>query len=92
MIAADRVEVSGADPKTIGLLASERAIPIFETSTQVPDLEDIFFNLTSQARRRAAEDGAMSRLVRVELLKLRTVRTTYGLLVAAALLTAFLAG
>jgi cobalamin synthase len=34
----------------------------------------------------------MSRLVRVELLKLRTVRTTYGLLVAAALLTAFLAG
>lgn len=34
----------------------------------------------------------MSRLVRVELLKLRTVRTTYGLLVAAVLLTAFLAG
>jgi ABC-2 type transport system permease protein len=33
----------------------------------------------------------MSRLVRVELLKLRTVRTTYGLLVAAALLTALLA-
>lgn len=33
----------------------------------------------------------MTRLVRVELLKLRTVRTTYGLLAAAALLTAFLA-
>jgi ABC-2 type transport system permease protein len=33
----------------------------------------------------------MSRLVRVELLKLRTVRTTYGLLAAAALLTALLA-
>jgi len=33
----------------------------------------------------------MSRLVRAELLKLRTVRTTYGLLVAAALLTASLA-
>jgi hypothetical protein len=33
----------------------------------------------------------MSRLVRVELLKLRTLRTTYGLLAAAALLTAFLA-
>jgi ABC-2 type transport system permease protein len=33
----------------------------------------------------------MNRLVRVELLKLRTVRTTYGLLAAAALLTAFLA-
>jgi ABC-2 type transport system permease protein len=34
----------------------------------------------------------MSRLVRVELLKLRTIRTTYGLLAAAALLTALLAG
>jgi ABC-2 type transport system permease protein len=34
----------------------------------------------------------MSRLVRVELLKLRTVRTTYGLLAAVALLTALLAG
>jgi ABC-2 type transport system permease protein len=33
----------------------------------------------------------MSRLVQVELLKLRTVRTTYGLLVAAALLTGLLA-
>jgi ABC-2 type transport system permease protein len=33
----------------------------------------------------------MSRLVGVELLKLRTIRTTYGLLVAAALLTALLA-
>jgi ABC-2 type transport system permease protein len=33
----------------------------------------------------------MSRLVRVELLKLQTVRTTYGLLAAEALLTAFLA-
>ena len=34
----------------------------------------------------------MSRLVRVELLKLRTIRTTYGLLAAAAFLTALLAG
>jgi ABC-2 type transport system permease protein len=34
----------------------------------------------------------VNRLVRVELLKLRTVRTTYGLLVAAALLSALLAG
>ncbi len=34
----------------------------------------------------------MSRLTRVELVKLRTVRTTYGLLVAAALVTALLAG
>jgi ABC-2 type transport system permease protein len=34
----------------------------------------------------------MSRLIRVELLKLRTVRSTYGLLVAAALVTALLVG
>ncbi len=34
----------------------------------------------------------MSRLIRVELVKLRTIRTTYGLLAAAALLTALLAG
>jgi hypothetical protein len=34
----------------------------------------------------------MSRLVQVELLKLRTVRTTYGLLAAGSLLTALIAG
>jgi hypothetical protein len=48
VIAADRVEVSGASPETIGTLAAERAIPIFEATTQSPDLEDIFLKLTSE--------------------------------------------
>jgi ABC-2 type transport system ATP-binding protein len=49
IIAADRIEVSGASAETIGLLAAERAIPIFEATTQVPDLEDIFLKLTSES-------------------------------------------
>jgi ABC-2 type transport system ATP-binding protein len=49
VIAADRVEVTGASPETIGLLAAERAIPIFETRTEAPALEDIFLELTSDS-------------------------------------------
>jgi ABC-2 type transport system ATP-binding protein len=49
VIAADRVEVSGASPETIGMLAAERAIPVFETTTQAPDLEDVFLKLTSES-------------------------------------------
>jgi ABC-2 type transport system ATP-binding protein len=49
VIAPDRVEVSGASPETIGMLAAERAIPVFETATQVPDLEDIFLKLTTDS-------------------------------------------
>ena len=48
VIAADRVEVSGASPETIGTLAAELAIPIFEATNQSPDLEDIFLKLTSE--------------------------------------------
>lgn len=57
VIAADRVEVSGASPETIGMLAAERAIPIFETTTQTPDLEDIFFKLTSGSADKAPKAG-----------------------------------
>jgi ABC-2 type transport system ATP-binding protein len=49
VVAAYRVEVSGASAETIGLLATERAIPIFETTTQVPDLEQIFLELISES-------------------------------------------
>jgi ABC-2 type transport system ATP-binding protein len=49
VIAADRVEVSGASPETIGTLAVRHAIPIFEATSQVPDLEDIFLKLTSES-------------------------------------------
>jgi ABC-2 type transport system ATP-binding protein len=48
VIAVDRVEVNGASPETIGLLAAERAIPIFETTTEALALEDIFLRLTSE--------------------------------------------
>jgi ABC-2 type transport system ATP-binding protein len=47
VVAADRVEISDASPEDIGLLAAERAIPIFEATSQVPDLEDIFLKLTA---------------------------------------------
>jgi ABC-2 type transport system ATP-binding protein len=49
VVAADRVEVTGATPERIGLLAAEHAIPIFETSTQTANLEDVFFQLTAHA-------------------------------------------
>jgi ABC-2 type transport system ATP-binding protein len=48
VVAVDRVVVSGASPETIGLLAAERAIPIFETTTEALALEDIFLRLTSE--------------------------------------------
>jgi ABC-2 type transport system ATP-binding protein len=47
IVGADRLEVRGASPEAIGLLAAKRAIPIFETTTHVPELEDIFLKLTS---------------------------------------------
>jgi ABC-2 type transport system ATP-binding protein len=55
-IAADRVEVSGASPEAIGLLAAERGIPIFETTIEEPALEDIFLEMTSESRDESSED------------------------------------
>jgi ABC-2 type transport system ATP-binding protein len=49
VVAADRVEVTGTSAETIGMLAAERAIPIFEATTYVPDLEDIFLKMTSDS-------------------------------------------
>ncbi len=57
VIAADRVEVSGASPETIGLLAAKRAIPIFETKTVEPVLEDIFLKMTTETTHESSEDG-----------------------------------
>jgi ABC-2 type transport system ATP-binding protein len=47
VVTADRVEVSGATSEQIGTLAAEHAIPIFETTTEAADLEDIFLRLTT---------------------------------------------
>jgi ABC-2 type transport system ATP-binding protein len=49
VVAPDRVEVTGATPERIGLLAADHAIPIFETSTETFNLEDVFFQLTARA-------------------------------------------
>jgi hypothetical protein len=40
------VEVTGASGETIGTLAAGAAIPIYETSAEAADLEDIFLQLT----------------------------------------------
>jgi ABC-2 type transport system ATP-binding protein len=45
----DALEITGATGEEVGLLAAERAIPIFETTTEAADLEDIFLRLTGTA-------------------------------------------
>jgi ABC-2 type transport system ATP-binding protein len=47
VVASDRVEVTGATSEQIGLMAAEHAIPIFETTIETADLEDIFLGLTT---------------------------------------------
>jgi ABC-2 type transport system ATP-binding protein len=47
VIADDRIEVTGATSEQIGLMAAEHAIPIFETTSEAADLEDIFLGLTA---------------------------------------------
>jgi ABC-2 type transport system ATP-binding protein len=51
----DRIEVSGASSEEIGLMAAEHAIPIFETTAEAADLEDIFLGLTAGQRQSANE-------------------------------------
>jgi ABC-2 type transport system ATP-binding protein len=49
--AVDRIEVTGATSEQIGTLAAEHAIPIFETTIEAADLEDIFLRLTANTPR-----------------------------------------
>jgi ABC-2 type transport system ATP-binding protein len=51
VVATDRVEITGATSEQIGTVAAEHAIPIFETTTEAADLEDIFLRLTASAER-----------------------------------------
>jgi ABC-2 type transport system ATP-binding protein len=46
VVGPDRLEVSGASGELIGTLAAETAVPIFETTTEAADLEDVFLQLT----------------------------------------------
>ena len=47
----DLIEVTGSTPERVGQLAADRAIPIFESVTETPDLEEIFFQLTAKQMR-----------------------------------------
>ena len=47
---SEHLEVKGATGEQIGILAAERAIPIFETAAQAPDLEDVFLRLTTHTQ------------------------------------------
>ena len=51
VVATDRVEIAGASSEQIGTVAAEHAIPIFETTTEAADLEEIFLRLTAGADR-----------------------------------------
>jgi ABC-2 type transport system ATP-binding protein len=51
LVAGDQLAITGATGEQIGILAAERAIPIFETTTEETDLEDIFLRLTTDATR-----------------------------------------
>jgi ABC-2 type transport system ATP-binding protein len=54
----ERLEVAGATGEQIGTLAAELAIPIFETTTHAPDLEDVFLRLTGHDNNQAMERSA----------------------------------
>jgi ABC-2 type transport system ATP-binding protein len=49
LLAPERVEISGSTPERVAALAAERAIPIVESATEAPDLEDVFLKLTAAA-------------------------------------------
>jgi ABC-2 type transport system ATP-binding protein len=51
IVGPDRLEVTGASGELIGTLAAEAAIPIFETTTEAADLEDVFLQLTGNPAR-----------------------------------------
>lgn len=46
---ADQLEVTGATGEQIGTLAAAHTIPIFETTAQTTDLEDVFLQLIARA-------------------------------------------
>jgi ABC-2 type transport system ATP-binding protein len=49
IVAPDRLEVTAATGEQIGLLAAEHGIPIFETTAEATELEDVFLHLTSES-------------------------------------------
>jgi ABC-2 type transport system ATP-binding protein len=49
IVGPDVVEVTGSTPERVGQLAADRAIPVFESTTEIANLEEIFFRLTAAA-------------------------------------------
>ncbi|HEX3542848.1 MAG TPA: ATP-binding cassette domain-containing protein [Acidimicrobiales bacterium] len=49
VVGPEVVEVTATTAERVGHLAAEGAIPIFESVTQFPNLEDVFFQLTATA-------------------------------------------
>lgn len=49
---SDVVDITGLTPEQIGEIAAARAIPIFESTTEGSNLEEIFFQVTEDAARR----------------------------------------
>ena len=64
LIGPDQVEVAGATGEQVGMLAAERGIPIFETATDVADLESIFLRLTAAGASKAASANASRAMAR----------------------------
>jgi ABC-2 type transport system ATP-binding protein len=46
LVAADRLEVTATSPERVAQLAAEHAVPIVESATDAPDLEEVFLALT----------------------------------------------
>jgi ABC-2 type transport system ATP-binding protein len=55
LAAPDLVEISGSTPERVGMLAAQRAIPVFESTIEAPDLEAVFFQLTAAADAKAEQ-------------------------------------
>ncbi len=51
VVASDRLEITAATSEEVGTVAAEAQIPIFETTTETDDLEDVFLRLTAEATR-----------------------------------------
>jgi ABC-2 type transport system ATP-binding protein len=49
LVGPDRLEIAGASAEAVGMLAARLSIPIFESVTEVANLEDVFFQLTGVA-------------------------------------------
>jgi ABC-2 type transport system ATP-binding protein len=49
LVGPDRLEIGGASAEAVGMLAARLSIPIFESVTEVANLEDVFFQLTGVA-------------------------------------------